>query len=81
MSHCPPMTFSGITAQTYQELLVKAQAQGLELNGPSGSTEYQGMEFTWSYDEAAESLTIQCTNKPMLIPCGMIESRIRGVIG
>ena len=47
----------------------------------TGSTEYQGMQFLWNYDAAAGSLTIQCTDKPIFIPCSMIESRIRALVG
>ena len=78
---CPAITLSGITAAKYQTLLAKAAAQGLQLAGPSGSTEFQGMQFTWNYDFASDSLTIQCTDKPIFVPCGMIESRIRALMG
>jgi hypothetical protein len=81
MSSCPPMTFSEVTPEKYQELMLRAQEQGLELSGESGSTSFQGMDFEWNYDAAARSLTIQCTNKPFLIPCSVIESKIRGAIG
>ena len=81
MSHCPAITFSEITAEKYASLLTTAQSQGLELAGESGSTTFQGLDFTWSYDAAAQSLTIQCTGKPIFVPCSMIESRIRSLIG
>jgi len=70
-----------ISAERYAQLLVTAQAQGLGLAGESGSTQFQGMGFSWSYDRAAEVLTIQCTEKPMFVPCSMIEARIRGLVG
>jgi hypothetical protein len=75
------MSFSEITPEKYQDLLGKAQAQGLNLNGTSGSTSFQGMDFTWNYNAAAQSLTIECTDKPFLIPCSLIESKIREVVG
>jgi hypothetical protein len=81
VSNCPAITLSEITAEKYQSLLATAKSQGLDLTGESGSTTYQGMDFTWRYDCAAECLTIQCTGKPIFIPCSMIESRLRGLIG
>jgi hypothetical protein len=78
---CPSITLTGITTENYQTLLAKAAAQGLNLAGTTGSTEYQGMQFLWNYDAAAGSLTIQCTDKPIFIPCSMIESRIRALVG
>jgi hypothetical protein len=80
VSNCPAITLSEITAEKYQSLLATAKSQGLDLTGESGSTAYQGMDFTWRYDCTAASLTIQCTGKPIFIPCSMIESRIRALI-
>ena len=80
MSQCPEIVLSEITAEKYQSLLATAKAQGLDLTGETGSTTFQGMDFTWAYDPAAQSLAIQCTNKPIFLPCSMIESRIRSLI-
>ena len=77
---CPAITLSQITAEKYQTLLATAQSQGLNLTGIQGSTNFQGMDFTWNYDATAQTLTIQCTGKPIFIPCSMIDSRIRALI-
>jgi len=80
MSHCPEITAAGITPEKYQTLLATAKAQGLDLSGATGSTTFQGLDFTWTYDAGEESLTIQCTGKPIFVPCSMIESRIRALL-
>jgi hypothetical protein len=80
MSHCPEIVLSEITPEKYQSLLATAKAQGLDLSGVTGSTTFQGMDFTWTYSPAAQSLAIECTNKPIFVPCSMIESRIRALI-
>ena len=80
MPSCPAITLTEITPDKYQSLLATAKAQGLDLTGTDGSTTYQGMDFTWHYDAAAQTLTVQCTDKPIFIPCAMIESRIRSLI-
>jgi hypothetical protein len=80
MSSCSPILLEGITTDKFATLIATAQAQGLSISGPSGNTTYQGMEFTWAYDEAAQTLTLHCTSKPIFIPCSMIESRIRALI-
>jgi len=77
---CPAITLQGVTAEKYATLLATAQGQGLNLTGLTGSTQFQGMDFTWNYDQPSETLTLQCTNKPIFIPCSMIESRIRALI-
>lgn len=80
MSACPEIVATGITPEKYQTLLATAKAQGLDLTGATGSTSYQGLDFTWTYDAAGQSLTIQCTGKPIFVPCSMIESRIRALL-
>lgn len=80
MSHCPAITLCDITTEKYLSLLATARSQGLDLSGETGTTTYQGMDFTWTYDAAAQTLTIQCTDKPIFLPCSMIESRIRALI-
>jgi hypothetical protein len=80
MSHCPEIVATGITPEKYQSLVATAKAQGLDLTGETGSTTFQGMNFTWTYDAAGECLTIQCTEKPIFVPCSMIESRIRSLL-
>lgn len=80
MSHCPEIVLSEITPEKYQSLLATAKAQGLDLTGETGSTTFQGMNFTWTYSSAAQSLAIQCTDKPIFVPCSMIESRIRALL-
>ncbi|HEY9128060.1 MAG TPA: hypothetical protein VIM62_13085 [Acidobacteriaceae bacterium] len=77
---CPEIRLEGITAERYAQLLDRAQTQGLNLIGESGETHYQGMRFAWSYDAASAVLTIQCLEKPIFVPCGMIEGRIRGLV-
>lgn len=80
MNGCPPMTFDGLTPDRYAQLLLKAAAQGLPITGDSGSTTYQGIDVTWGYDPAAQTLTIECTNKPFFVPCSMIEQKIRATL-
>jgi hypothetical protein len=80
MPQCPEIVLDAIDPEKYQALIVKACAQGLNLSGECGSTTFQDMNFTWAYDSAAQTLTIQCTERPFFIPCSMLESRIRGLV-
>lgn len=78
---CPVITLHDISPEKYEMLIGSAQAQGLNLVGTSGSTTFQDLEFTWSYDASTQTLIIQCIDKPIFIPCSMIESRVRSLVG
>ena len=77
---CPEMTLEGITPDRYTYLISAAAAQGLTISGPTGSTTFQGFDFSWAYDPLAQTLKLQCTNKPFYVPCSMIESKIRSFL-
>ncbi len=81
MSGCPEITIDNLTAEKYASLLASAQAEGIQLSGDADATEYQGMRFEWTYDAASATLKMQCTEKPMFIPCHMIEQKIRQLVG
>jgi hypothetical protein len=77
---CPAIALPGMTPEKYASLLETANAKGLALSGDSGATSYQGIDFTWSYNQPAATLTIQCTVKPFFIPCSMIEQKIQELV-
>ena len=77
---CPVITLNNISPDKFQMLLAHSQAQGLNLVGESGSTTYQGLDFTWNYDASTQTLIIQCVDKPIFIPCSVIEARIRSMV-
>ncbi len=80
MSACPEIVIDNLDPEKYASLLTAAQAQGIQLSGDAGTTHYQGMNFTWSYDTATNTLRMQCTEKPIFVPCHMIEQKIRQLI-
>ncbi len=80
MSGCPEIVLDGLTPEKYAALLEAAQKQGISLSGDAGTTEYSGMQFQWSYDAASGTLRMQCTEKPFMIPCHMIEQKIRQLV-
>ena len=74
---CDPRTFSGVDATTFAAVQDSLRNEyGLEVDANEGEQSHRGFTFTWSYDAAEETLRIQCTGKPFLVPCGVINSRI-----
>ena len=81
LAKCVPQTFPNFTAECIQALLVKVRAEGVGTEGKAGgqlqgTAAKAGFEITWAYAPAVESLTIQCTSSPFLVPCGLINAQI-----
>jgi hypothetical protein len=80
MAGCEVQAFSGITQEHFACLLQKAQSSGINISGTSGTASRSGITIAWNYDPAAQVLNIQCTDKPMILGCGVITSQIRDLV-
>ena len=80
MAGCELQTFSGITQAHFACLLQKAQSSGINITGNSGAASGSGITVEWNYDPASQVLTIQCTDKPVFLGCGVITSQIRDLV-
>jgi hypothetical protein len=80
MGPCASQTFNNITPDQWQALQAKAAANNIPINGSSGTATQQGFTFTWQYDAASGTLTIQCLDHPFWAPCGTINSRVHDLV-
>jgi len=87
MSSCPPfsITFSGSAT----DLLAKAKTQLAKMNGTITGSETEGSfavsspigTITGTYTVSGQTFTVTIAEKPMMLPCNMIEGMLKGVIG
>lgn len=80
MSECAVQVFSGVNPARFARLTARAQAEGVDIAGNTGTSTAGGVTVTWSYDPATESLTIQCIGAPFYLGCGFINSNIHNLI-
>lgn len=80
MSGCPQRSYANISAAAFSCLVAKAAEYGVIISGDSGSASAHGFDITWNYDRAAGDLTLQCTDKPFIIGCGTVNSRMDQVV-
>ena len=70
MAGCDPQVFTGVTREMLECFSGSVEsAFGLALEGDSGSASAMGTTLAWSYDLAAEQLTLTCEAKPMFLGC------------
>jgi hypothetical protein len=80
MSQCAAQTFSNISPDKWAALQTKASRNDINLTGDSGQATQQGFTFTWRYDAASATLTIQCLEHPVWAPCGSVNSRVHDLV-
>jgi len=77
---CVEQNFTGFTPERFDCLVQKAEAAGIDITGNSGTASRDGIEITWNFDPTAQTLIIQCIAAPPLVPCGMINTKIRSLV-
>jgi hypothetical protein len=80
MSECAAQTFSGVTQDQFAYLRAKAEAQGISIEGNSGSASKDGMTISWEFSPEAGTLTIQCTASPFYVTCGTINAKLHELV-
>ena len=78
MAACKQITFRNITRPQFKAIRARiyAQADCTTVMGDTGTAVGYGMMATWTYEEDTQALTIQCTQKPFIVPERLIEGKI-----
>ncbi len=81
MSACQEQVFNGVTQSRWDCIKQTIKnATRVEITTDSGSASQSGFTFQWNFNAAAQSLTIQCMEKPVFFPCESIEARITAIV-
>jgi hypothetical protein len=77
---CDRLEYEGVDAAKWaQAQTTISREYGIEIDSEQGEQSKSGFTLSWTYDAAAQTLAIQCVDKPFLIPCGVVNSRIAGL--
>lgn len=80
MSACAMLTYNNMTQAAWQSTQQAVAQYGIQITRDSDSASSDGFTVHWSYNGATETLSIQCTDSPFLVPCSIINSKINDVI-
>jgi len=76
---CDPLSYSGVDASSWASLRETIDGQyGIRIDTETGEASQRGFHLKWAYDPAAETLEIQCLEKPFIIPCSVVNDYING---
>jgi hypothetical protein len=74
---CDPLNYSGVDPSNWDCARdVVERDYGIRIDSDEGEASERGFTLRWGYDPNAQTLQIQCTKKPFLVPCGVVSSRI-----
>jgi hypothetical protein len=78
---CDPITFRGVNASVIDNMKQKLTGYGIHVpSGNEGEMEGYGVKGHFKWD-GVETLTLTITDKPMIIPCGMIKNKMQEFVG
>ena len=77
---CAEQIFTGVTQESFNCLAAKAQAAGIPINGNSGQASQSGVTVSWSFDPGSQRLSIHVLRLPLLVPCGIANSKIHDFV-
>jgi hypothetical protein len=81
MAGCRPLTFKNIPRERFLAIRARIRAQAeVSILGDTGTASGNGFSASWSYDEAAQTLTIECTEKPFFAPESLVLDKIRALV-
>jgi hypothetical protein len=81
MAACEEQGFTGVTSGHFATFAEKAASLGMPgLQGHSGQASRSGVTIRWEFNAAEKTLTVQCTEAPMLLPCALINAKIRDAV-
>ena len=74
MHSTEPIVYTEVDAEHFKNLEVLAQKNGLSVVGTSGRTKKDGVEVSWDYNSADETLTLVVIQSPFWMPEQLIKS-------
>jgi hypothetical protein len=77
---CDTLHYSGVdNAKWNAAREAVSREYGMDIGSEQGEDSKKGFRLRWSYDAQAQTLEIQCIDKPRLIPCGIVSNRINAL--
>jgi hypothetical protein len=74
---CDPLNYAGVDSSKWEcaKEVVKSE-YSIAIESDQGEMTERGFRLKWSYDPSVQTLQIECTKKPFVVPCGMVNGRI-----
>lgn len=77
---CDPLRYAGVDASKWAQTKDLVDREyGIRIESDGGEASKKGFTLKWTYNPSEQTLQIQCSDKPFLVPCGVVNDRIKGM--
>jgi hypothetical protein len=77
---CDPLRYAGVDASKWAQARdLVAHEYGIRIESDSGEASKKGFTLKWTHEPSEQTLQIQCTDKPLFVPCVAVNDRIKGI--
>jgi hypothetical protein len=77
---CDALRFSGVDAEKWAAAKETISGKyGMAIDSEKGEQSKSGFKLRWAYDRDAQTLEIQCLDKPFVFPCGVVNGQINSL--
>jgi hypothetical protein len=77
---CNPLRYAGVDASKWAQTKDLIDREyGIRIESDSGEASKKGFTLKWTYNPSEQTLQIQCSDKPFLVPCVVVNDRIKGM--
>jgi hypothetical protein len=74
---CEPLRYSGVDPSKWACAKdTVSREYGIRIESDGGEASKRGFTLRWTYEAGQQTLEIQCSRKPFLVPCGVVNNRI-----
>lgn len=70
------LTYNNVTPAAWQCGVQLAASYGVTITTNQGKASAKGFTIAWNYDPSAQTLSLQCTDSPFIVPCSLINNFI-----
>ncbi len=80
MSACAMLTYNNVTPAAWQCGVQFAADHGVQITSNQGSATVSGFTIAWNYNPSGQTVSLQCTDSPFIVPCSLINNFIDSTV-
>jgi hypothetical protein len=77
---CDLLRYAGVDASKWAQAKDLVDGEyGIRIESDSGEASKKGFTLKWTYNPSEQTLQIQCSKKQFMVPCRVVNNRIKGM--